>query len=135
MSTRNLTIAQGLAGVLMFLSWIGEHVYLDTWTSRRSEVEQRAQFVNGEMTKAQVWLLTCPQLPSPWSEEPILGGLTLVLDGGLHLDRPRPHRSRRSPGGLPWLRRARESEAGPEASSLRLTASRANITASIHEPG
>lgn len=50
--------ANGLAAVLMFISWLGQNIYQSEMSSRKADIQANVQFVSSEMSKALTWLLT-----------------------------------------------------------------------------
>jgi hypothetical protein len=55
---RVIILANGLAGVFMFVSWVGQNIYQSEISSKRLDVDRNAQFVTSEMSKVITWLLT-----------------------------------------------------------------------------
>lgn len=53
-----IIIANGIAALFMFLSWLGQNIYQSEVGSIKSDIERDVQFSNGEMTKALQWMLT-----------------------------------------------------------------------------
>jgi hypothetical protein len=51
-----LVYANGIAAVFMFISWVGQNIYQSEMSANMSDIERNVQFVNSEMTKAQLWV-------------------------------------------------------------------------------